>query len=76
MKKVLSNNERFASIFNNYFFEGKNVIDPNTLKDSEKCSKILKLFLKILKKVKMKKVRLKTDYFLRKICKIDTPKFY
>ena len=33
MKKVLSNNERFASIFNNYFFEGKNIIDPNSLKD-------------------------------------------
>jgi predicted transposase/invertase (TIGR01784 family) len=33
LKKVLSNNERFASIFNNYFFEGKNIIDPNSLKD-------------------------------------------
>ncbi|MBP5408045.1 MAG: Rpn family recombination-promoting nuclease/putative transposase [Bacilli bacterium] len=33
MKKVLSNNERFASIFNNYFFEGKNILDPNSLKD-------------------------------------------
>ena len=33
LKKVLSNNERFASIFNNYFFEGKNIVDPNSLKD-------------------------------------------
>ena len=33
LKKVLSNNERFASIFNNYFFEGKNILDPNSLKD-------------------------------------------
>ena len=32
LKKVLSNNERFASIFNNYFFEGKNILDPNSLK--------------------------------------------
>ena len=33
LKKVLSNNERFASIFNNYFFKD-NRIDPSKLKDS------------------------------------------
>ena len=32
LKKVLSNNERFASIFNNYFFKD-NRIDPSKLKD-------------------------------------------
>lgn len=33
LKKVLSNNERFASIINNYFFEGKEVVDPKKLED-------------------------------------------
>ena len=33
LKKVLSDNERFASIFNNYFFNGDEVINPKELED-------------------------------------------
>ena len=33
LKKVLSNNERFASIFNNYLFNGDEVINPKELED-------------------------------------------